>query len=248
MAMPEEREFFLTRTRRDQHPVGPPLTGAQHLRVFAEEQRVELIHHRLKRQLAFARGGNPISLAGGEHVLHHLAQRRELAAVRINSRRLERGEKTVINRFVIHEEIHRRCGRHGREFRDLLRRAPKPGAFQQMRGAFVVPIFRGDRRQVVDPPGGRICFGAQSGRRSHAADEHGNSDNATKRFHGVANEFNSEIEKGARLPRAWFSAPSRKTPDAQNFPTLVSAPTPEAEREGASSNVWGGRAPRDFGV
>jgi len=50
----------------------------------------------------------------------------------------------------------------------------------------------------------------------------------------------SEAEWGARPPRALFSAPPRKTPDAGNLPaTAHPARVPEAGREGASSHARG---------
>jgi hypothetical protein len=56
---------------------------------------------------------------------------------------------------------------------------------------------------------------------------------------------NSETERGARPPRALFSAPSRKTPEAGNYAEARNPSWAEdAGREGAASNARGGRAPR----
>ena len=62
---------------------------------------------------------------------------------------------------------------------------------------------------------------------------------------------NSERDRGARPPRAQFSAPSRKTPVADNCVEVVNSPQAEnAGREGASSDARGGRAPltSEFGL
>jgi hypothetical protein len=59
---------------------------------------------------------------------------------------------------------------------------------------------------------------------------------------------NSEIEKGARPPRAQFSAPSRKTTARGMVPRVTTNHlAPNAGREGASSHARGGRDPQ-FGV
>ena len=62
---------------------------------------------------------------------------------------------------------------------------------------------------------------------------------------------NTEAERGARPPRAPFSAPSRKTPAAGDCGQIWNSPKAEsAVREGASSDARGGRAPRasEFGL
>ena len=57
--------------------------------------------------------------------------------------------------------------------------------------------------------------------------------------------LNSEIERGARSPRALFSAPSRKTPAVGNCAWSENRSwSKNAGREGASSHARGGRAPR----
>jgi hypothetical protein len=57
--------------------------------------------------------------------------------------------------------------------------------------------------------------------------------------------LNSEIELGARPPRALFYAPSRKTSATGNIAeTWNSSRAEYAGREGASSHARGGRAPR----
>jgi hypothetical protein len=55
---------------------------------------------------------------------------------------------------------------------------------------------------------------------------------------------NSELEMGAPPPRAQFSAPSRKTPAAENCAKEGNPPPAEkAGREGASSNARAGVLP-----
>ena len=59
----------------------------------------------------------------------------------------------------------------------------------------------------------------------------------------------SETEVGARPPRALFSAPSRKTPAAENCARSDNRSwAKNAGRKGASSDARGGHAPRCFGV
>ena len=58
---------------------------------------------------------------------------------------------------------------------------------------------------------------------------------------------NSDIETGARPPRAQFSAPSRKTTaEGSGAYALNASPAEDADREGAVSHARGGRAPRDL--
>ena len=68
-----------------------------------------------------------------------------------NVRRIEGGQMTGVDRFVIDEMCNGLLGCHRGKELDILRRSAEPGAFQQMRGTFIRPVIRTDRRKVADP-------------------------------------------------------------------------------------------------
>ena len=51
-------------SRRDHHPLGPPLSGPVDLAEVAPQRGVELVHPGLERQLALAPSVDPERLAG----------------------------------------------------------------------------------------------------------------------------------------------------------------------------------------
>ena len=67
------------------------------------------------------------------------------------------GFRSVLDRLVVDQLVDGLPRRQRREARDFLGRGAEAGALDEMRGAPVIPVGRGDRRQVAGPgrrPGG----------------------------------------------------------------------------------------------
>ena len=153
VTVPEQSELLLEGPLTDEHAIRPPQTETLRFDLVGGEAVEELVHRRLKSTL---RAGREHLLAEALAVLACDANRfRTTGWKRIHARipdhRLVERLQGVGHGLVVDEAIDGLLRRHRRYARDLLWRCTEAGTLDEMGCRGVVPVARGDWREVVGP-------------------------------------------------------------------------------------------------
>lgn len=155
--MPKQRHLFLQRRGRGQHAVGPPVGQAIRVQATGAQPVKKLVHHRLHAAVACGIDLDAQSLARGLGLVCHsrAAGGEWLQAGVVNAGFIKRREMAVgICRGRaghVHYRFDRRIRPHRGVARNVIRRAAKAGALQQMGGAGGGPVLLADGREVIGP-------------------------------------------------------------------------------------------------
>ncbi len=154
--VPEQRHLFFERPAGVEHPLGPPVADAAGLQRGRAQPVEEAIGDRLYVAV------DMLGLDAHAHALAALDRqvgggrpaRREGDQRLVPEARMHEGLQVVVRDVVVvHEGTDGLLGSHVGQLPDLLRRAGETGSAQQMRGAVVAPVRRGDRGQIARPRG-----------------------------------------------------------------------------------------------
>ena len=168
VAVPEQHQLFLQRAVRLQHAVGQPGFHASRFQAIGEVPVIELVHDGLLVGFgdALVFGVTPVGIVheGGPLRGRHLIEGTEkdggeglaVPAAAQGGRGKDAGldesrQVDVLDVLIADQMADGFLRRHGGQGLDLFGRAAEAGAFQQMRGAIVIPIVVGDGGEVADP-------------------------------------------------------------------------------------------------
>ena len=154
--VPEQRHLLFERPVGVEHPLRPPVADAAGLQRGRAQPVEETIGDRLHVAV------DMLGLDAHAHALAVLERqvrggrpaRRERDQRLVPEARMLEGRQVVVDDVVVvHQGTDRLLGGHVGQPPDLLRRAGEAGSAEQMRGAVVAPVRRGNRSQIARPRG-----------------------------------------------------------------------------------------------
>ena len=153
VAVPQQRHLLLERVRRLHHPVRPPVPQPARFEHRRAQPVEEAIGDRLYRTVAGRFGIDAHRRAGLQRAVRRFgAAFRKSVQRRIPEPGLdERLHLRIRDGLVVDKRADRALEAKVCKLLDLCRRPAEPRVSQQVRGAVVIPVRIGDRREVVLP-------------------------------------------------------------------------------------------------